>query len=142
MHLAKKGKEFGATTGRPRRCGWLDAVALARAVKVNGITGLCITKLDVLDEMTELKICTEYKLAGELIEGYPVDRDQWADIEPIYTTLPGWQSDTRGISTRAQLPENARNYLTQMEQLIGAPIHILSTGPERDEGSVLHNPFD
>lgn len=141
QHLGEKGKEFGATTGRSRRCGWLDAVALARAAKINGITGLCVTKLDVMDELAEIKICIGYTLDGENIDGYPVDRDQWADVKPVYETLAGWQTDTRGISTREELPNNAQNYLSRMEELIGAPIHILSTGPARDEGSVLVNPF-
>ncbi len=141
QHIGERGKEFGATTGRARRCGWLDSIALARAVKLNGITGLCVTKLDVLDQLEEVKICVGYELHGERIAGYPADRDQWSDIQPVYETFPGWQHDTRGIKSRAELPANARSYLTSMEELIGAPIHILSTGPERDEGTVLVNPF-
>jgi len=141
QHLGERGKEFGATTGRSRRCGWLDAVALARAVKLNGVTGLCVTKLDVLDQLNEVKICTGYTLNGETLDGYPADRDQWSNIQPNYETLAGWQEDTRGIKSREQLPNTAQIYFDRMEELIGAPIHILSTGPERDEGTVLVNPF-
>ncbi len=141
QHIGERGKEFGATTGRSRRCGWLDAIALARAVKLNGVTGLCVTKLDVLDQLAEVKICTGYSMDGQPIEGYPSDRDKWSDIQPRYETLPGWQQDTRGIKSREELPDNAQVYLARMEELIGAPIHILSTGPERDEGTVLVNPF-
>lgn len=139
--LAERGKEFGATTGRPRRCGWLDAVALARAVKVNGVSGLCVTKLDVLDQFESVRICTGYKLRGEKLDGYAVDCDQWSDVEPIYETLPGWHSDTRGITDTDKLPRAAVDYLKRMEELCGAPVHMLSTGPERHEGFSIQAPF-
>lgn len=141
QHIGERGKEFGATTGRSRRCGWLDAVALARAVKLNGVTGLCVTKLDVLDQLSEVKICKGYRNKAGAECSYPSDRDQWDDIQPVYESVPGWVEDTRGVKSRDELPANAQAYLERMEQLIGAPVHILSTGPERDEGTVLVNPF-
>lgn len=140
--LGRRGNEFGATTGRKRRCGWLDAVALARIVQLNGIDGLCITKLDVLDECDTIRICTAYKVDGEVISGFPTDTESWDRLEPVYEDHPGWDGDTRGIRDYAQLPEAAKRYLKRVEELVGAPIHILSTGPERDENVIIQNPLD
>ncbi len=139
--MAERGAEFGATTGRPRRCGWLDAVATSRMVKVNGITGLCVTKLDVLDGFDELKICTAYKLNDELITQTPLDAECWDQLVPVYEVFPGWSEETRGITKLEQLPANARAYLQAMSKLCGAPIHMVSTGPERSENIVIKFPF-
>ena len=140
--LARHGDEFGATTGRPRRCGWLDAVALSRMVKLNGVTGLCVTKLDVLDGFEEIKICTSYRLRGEVLDAPPLDASNWADLEPVYQSFPGWQDSSRGATSLGQLPDNARRYLEAMEELCGAPVHIVSTGPERSENIIRNYPFD
>jgi adenylosuccinate synthase len=140
--LARRGDEFGATTGRPRRCGWLDAVALRRMVSLNGVTGFCVTKLDVLDGFDELRICTAYRLNGEILDAPPLDAQSWADLEPVYETFPGWSESSRGATSMEQLPENARRYLEAMERLCGAPVHIVSTGPDRCENIVLQYPFD
>ncbi len=140
-HLRERGREFGATTGRPRRCGWLDAVALQRAVRINGIDGLCVTKLDVLDGLQEVRICTAYSYPGSDITGYPVDRDNWAHAQPHYESMPGWQASTRSARSLEQLPDNARRYLQRLEELVGAQVHMLSTGPERNEGFTLRAPF-
>jgi len=140
--LAKRGDEFGATTGRPRRCGWLDAVALRRMVSLNGVNGLCVTKLDVLDGFEEIRICTAYRLDGELLEAPPLDAQDWAKLEPVYESFPGWQEVSRGARSMDDLPANARAYLRTMEDLCGAPVHIVSTGPDRNENIVLRYPFD
>ncbi|HKJ16879.1 MAG TPA: adenylosuccinate synthase [Xanthomonadales bacterium] len=139
--IAKRGDEFGATTGRPRRCGWLDAVALRRMVQLNGVTGLCVTKLDVLDGFQELKICNAYRLNGKTLQTPPLDVVDWADLEPVYETHPGWTESVRGATDPDQLPENARAYLRRMEELTGVPIHIVSTGPERSENIIRQHPF-
>jgi adenylosuccinate synthase len=140
--LARRGDEFGATTGRPRRCGWLDAVALRRMVRLNGVSGLCVTKLDVMDGFDEIRICTAYRLNGEAIESPPLDAHDWERLEPEYETFPGWQESSRGARTMEELPANARAYLQQMEALVGAPVHIVSTGPDRSENIVIRYPFD
>ncbi|NNJ79712.1 MAG: adenylosuccinate synthase [Xanthomonadales bacterium] len=140
--LAERGAEFGATTGRPRRCGWLDAVALRRMVRLNGVSGFCVTKLDVMDGFEEIKICTKYRLDGELIDAPPLDADAWAALEPVYETFPGWSESSRGATRMEDLPANARSYLAAMEDLCGAPVHIVSTGPERSENIILKYPFD
>ena len=140
--LAERGAEFGATTGRPRRCGWLDAVALRRMVRLNGVSGFCVTKLDVMDGFDEIKICTKYRLDGELIDAPPLDADAWAALEPVYETFPGWNDSSRGATRMQDLPANAQSYLAAMEDLCGAPVHIVSTGPERSENIILKYPFD
>ena len=140
--LAERGAEFGATTGRPRRCGWLDAVALRRMVSLNGVSGFCVTKLDVMDGFDEIKICTHYLLDGERISAPPLDADAWARLEPVYRSFPGWQESSRGATTMGQLPDNARSYLAAMEDLCGAPVHIVSTGPDRSENIIRQYPFD
>jgi len=140
--LARRGDEFGATTGRPRRCGWLDAVALRRMVSLNGVTGFCVTKLDVLDGFEEIKICTAYRLNGELLDAPPLDARSWADLEPVYESFPGWTESSRGVTSLDQLPANAQSYLQAMEELCGAPVHIVSTGPDRAESIIIRYPFD
>ncbi len=139
--IARRGDEFGATTGRPRRCGWLDAVALRHVVKLNGVTGFCVTKLDVLDGFEELRIATGYHLNGERLERPPLDAELWPELEPIYESFPGWSESTRGVRALDDLPKNARAYLQAMEALCGAPVHMVSTGPERSENIVLSYPF-
>jgi adenylosuccinate synthase len=142
QRLARRGDEFGATTGRPRRCGWLDAVALRRMVSLNGVSGFCVTKLDVLDGFDEIRICTAYRLRGELLDAPPLDVQDWANLEPVYETFPGWQESSRGATRMEDLPANARSYLQTMEELCGAPVHIVSTGPDRSENIVIRYPFD
>jgi adenylosuccinate synthase len=141
-HLARVGAEFGSTTGRPRRCGWFDAVAARRAVLHNGVTGLCVTKLDVLDGLERLKICTGYRLGGEVLATTPMLVDQYADCLPVYEELPGWQTSTVGITDRARLPAAARDYLGRVEQSVGVPVDMISTGPDRNQNILLRHPFD
>jgi adenylosuccinate synthase len=141
-YLGDKGHEFGATTGRPRRCGWLDAVALKRSCDVNSISSLCVTKLDVLDGLETLKICTQYKLDGELIDRTPYGADDFARCEPVYETLPGWTDTTAGVREISQLPANAKAYLERIQELLGVPIDIISTSAERDDTIVEQHPFD
>ena len=126
-------QEFGTVTGRKRRCGWFDAAALRRSARINGVTGLCITKLDVLDGLQELNICTGYKLDGKVVDLLPIGADEVSRCEPIYETLPGWTQSTFGVKRWEDLPANARAYLERMQALVGIPIDIVSTGPERDE---------
>ena len=140
--LAKRGDEFGATTGRPRRCGWLDSVALRRMVSLNGVSGFCVTKLDVLDGFDEIRICTAYRLGDEVLDAPPLDVEDWARLEPVYESFPGWQESSRGATRMEDLPANARSYLAAMEALCGAPVHIVSTGPDRNENIVIRYPFD
>ena len=140
--LRKRGNEFGSVTGRPRRCGWFDAAALKRAAQINGLTGLCITKLDVLDGLEILRICTGYRLNGKVTDILPYGAENIADCEPIYEDHPGWSDSTFGIKEWDQLPKAAQAYLRRMEALVGAPIAIISTGPDREETIVLQRPFD
>ncbi|HSM69576.1 MAG TPA: adenylosuccinate synthase [Xanthomonadales bacterium] len=140
--IAQRGEEFGATTGRPRRCGWLDTVALKRSVDLNGISGFCVTKLDVLDGMEELKVCTAYRLDGEEMRAPPTNPEDWERLEPVYRSFPGWQRSTRGVTEFDALPASARAYLRSVEELSGAPIHMVSTGPDRSENIILHHPLE
>ncbi|MFT5032335.1 MAG: adenylosuccinate synthase [Bermanella sp.] len=141
-HLAAKGREFGATTGRARRCGWFDAVALRQSVLINSISGLCLTKLDVLDGLEAVLVCTGYKNAeGEFIPA-PLDCDDYRSLQPVYEELPGWSESTLGAKTLEQLPANARAYISRIQELVGVPIDIISTGPDRVETIVLRHPFD
>lgn len=140
-HLAEKGHEFGATTGRPRRCGWFDAVALRQAIQINSVSGLCLTKLDVLDGLETIKICVGYKnAAGESITT-PVDVEEYEAIEPVYEEVPGWTESTFGAKSLDVLPANAKAYIKKLEEVTGAPIHIVSTGPDRVETIILEQPF-
>ena len=141
QRLAERGHEFGSNTGRPRRCGWFDAVALRRAVQINSISGLCLTKLDVLDGMEAIRVCVGYRSKeGELVDT-PVDFEGFEAIEPVYKELPGWQESTLGVRSLDELPENARAYIRFLEEEVGAPIDIISTGPDRLETIILRNPF-
>jgi adenylosuccinate synthase len=138
--LAKRGHEFGSTTGRPRRCGWFDAVALRHAVQVNSVSGLCLTKLDVLDGMDTIRLCVGYRdAAGNAVA--PIDSDDYEKVCPVYEEMPGWSESTVGAKTLAELPENARRYIKRVEELVGAPIDIISTGPDRNETIVLRHSF-
>jgi adenylosuccinate synthase len=139
--LAKRGNEFGSVTGRPRRCGWLDIPALARSFQLNGVNGLCITKLDVLDGMSEIRICTGYMANGRPVALLPSGADAVAECIPVYESLPGWTESTVGVKSIDGLPENARAYLTRIEALTGVPIAMVSTGPDREETILLHHPF-
>jgi adenylosuccinate synthase len=142
QHLGEKGHEFGATTGRERRCGWFDAVAVKHAIRINSISGLCLTKLDVLDGLESINICVGYKnAAGELIS-VPFDSDGWDKIVPVYETMPGWTATTFGCQSIDGLPANAVAYIKRLEVLVGAPVDIVSTGPDRVETIVLRHPFD
>lgn len=140
-HLGKKGHEFGATTGRKRRTGWFDAIAVKHAVRINSMTGMCLTKLDVLDELPEIKICTAYKNSQGEVISIPCDAEGWEDIVPVYETMPGWQCSTVGVKTLEALPEAAKNYIARLEELVGIPVDIVSTGPDRVETIVLRHPF-
>ena len=130
-HLAEVGHEYGATTGRARRCGWIDLPALRRAIYNSSISGLCLTKLDVLDALPQIQVCTHYDMDGERLDVAPVGADELARCQPVYKTLPGWQSDTVGITAYEQLPEKARAYIAYLENALGLPIAIVSTGPDR-----------
>ncbi|RMF94730.1 MAG: adenylosuccinate synthase [Gammaproteobacteria bacterium] len=141
-HLARVGAEFGATTGRPRRCGWFDAVALRRAVLNNSFSGLCITKLDVLDGLKTIKLCTGYRLDGEELDSPPLVVDRYAEVEPVYETLPGWRQSTVGVTSLDELPAEARAYLARIERVLGVPVDMISTGPDRDENIIVRHPFD
>jgi adenylosuccinate synthase len=141
-HLARVGHEFGSVTGRARRCGWFDAVALKRSIALNSVSGLCVTKLDVLDALDTIRICVGYRVGEEVVETPPLAADQYAEIEPVYEDVPGWKSSTVGFTRYEDLPENARAYLTRLEDVVGVPIEIISTGPDRAETIVLRNPFD
>jgi adenylosuccinate synthase len=139
--LAKRGNEFGSVTGRPRRCGWLDIPALTRSFQLNGVNGLCITKLDVLDGMSEIRICTGYMANGRAVALLPSGADAVAECVPVYESLPGWSESTVGVKSIDGLPANARAYLARIEALTGAPIAMVSTGPDREETILLHHPF-
>ena len=139
--LAKRGNEFGSVTGRPRRCGWLDIAALKRSVQLNGVNGLCITKLDVLDGMDEIRVCTSYLKNGKPQALIPTGAEAVAECTPVYETLPGWRDSTVGAKTFDALPAHARAYLRRIEALTGVPIAMVSTGPDRTETIVVHHPF-
>ncbi len=140
-HLSTKGHEVGATTGRPRRCGWFDAVALRTAAEVNSMSGLCLTKLDVLDGLDEVKICVGYRSADGTDIPAPLHADDYAGIVPVYETLPGWRESTLGATSLGQLPAAARAYIERIEEVVDVPIDIISTGPDRVETIVLRHPF-
>ena len=140
--LRAVGNEFGATTGRPRRCGWFDAVLLRRAVFSNSVAGLCLTKLDVLDGLPEIKICTGYRLDGKVQNTPPLLIDRFGECEPVYETVPGWSEPTAGATSYAALPKEAKAYLQRLEELAEVPIDIVSTGPARDAVIMRRHPFD
>jgi len=140
-HLASVGAEFGATTGRPRRCGWFDAVALRRSIINSSVSGLCVTKLDVLDDLASIQICIGYKIDGNPISGLPVVVDRFAECEPVYEEWPGWQESTVGVTNNDDLPQKARDYLARIEELAGVPVDIISTGPDREQTIIKTHPF-
>jgi len=140
--LRQRGQEFGATTGRPRRTGWFDAAALKRSIQLNGVSGLCITKLDVLDGVEAVKICIGYKLEGTFSEILPVGAEELERCHPVYEELPGWMESTVGIKSHDSLPKAARAYLKRIEELAGVPIDLISTGPDREETIVRRHPYD
>jgi adenylosuccinate synthase len=139
--IQKNGAEFGATTGRRRRCGWLDTIILKNAVRLNGLTGLAITKLDVLDGLDSIKICTGYDYNGKTLTEFPASLKVLGDCKPIYETLPGWPEDISGMRKLDDLPQNSKNYLDRIAELTETPIDIISVGPDRDQTIVLRNPF-
>jgi len=141
-HLRVKGNEYGSVTGRPRRCGWFDAAALKRAVQLNGVSGICFTKLDVLDGLDVVRVAVGYKVHGQLRDILPVGAEALAICEPVYEEYSGWKESTVGIKSFDQLPKNAQVYLQRLEQLVGAPIAIISTGPDRNETIIKQHPFD
>jgi adenylosuccinate synthase len=139
--LAKRGNEFGSVTGRPRRCGWFDAAALRRSMQINGVTGLCITKLDVMDGMPEVKLCVGYDTPTGRLNVLPFGSDAVAQCTPVYETMPGWSGTTKGLKTWGELPNAAQNYLNRLSEVVGAPIAMVSTGPDREETILLDHPF-
>ncbi len=139
--LGERGREFGTVTGRPRRCGWFDAVLVRQAVRVNGINGIALTKLDVLDGFKELKVCIGYRLDGETLDHLPASTTRQGRVEPIYEPMEGWSASTRGARSWADLPATAIKYIRRIEELIGAPVGLLSTSPERDDTILVHDPF-
>ena len=139
--LAERGHEFGSTTGRARRCGWFDAVILRRAMEINSVSGLCLTKLDVLDGLDVIRICVGYRNEAGAVIDAPTDADSYLGLEPVYEEVPGWTESTLGAQTLEQLPENARAYIRRIEELVGAPVDIISTGPDRNETIVLRKVF-
>jgi adenylosuccinate synthase len=140
-HLASVGHEFGTVTGRARRCGWFDAALLRRSVQINGVSGMCLTKLDVLDGLDSLKLCTGYKLNGKTVDIFPVGAEEAAGCEPIYEEMPGWKTPTVGVKAMKDLPATARAYIARIEELVGVPVDMVSTGPDREETIVLRHPF-
>jgi adenylosuccinate synthase len=139
--LGTRGREYGTVTGRKRRCGWFDAVLVRQSVAVNGINGIALTKLDVLDGMDELKVCTGYRLDGETIDYMPASQAAQAQVEPVYESMEGWQETTAGARSWADLPAQAVKYVRRIEELIGAPVAMLSTSPERDDTILVTDPF-
>jgi adenylosuccinate synthase len=140
--LRQRGQEFGATTGRPRRTGWFDAAALKRSIQLNGVSGLCITKLDVLDGVEAVKICVGYEIEGRLSDILPVGAEELERCVPVYDELPGWQESTVGVQRYEGLPKAARSYLQRIEELCGVPVDLISTGPDREETIVMRHPYD
>ena len=139
--LAKRGCEFGSVTGRPRRCGWFDAVILQRTLELNGVTGICLTKLDVLDECAEIMLCTAYEHEGKRLLRPPIGAHAMAACTPIYESMPGWQSSTEGMTSMGDLPANAKAYVERLEALMGVPVVLVSTGPDRAQSIVLADVF-
>lgn len=140
-YLAKQGHEFGATTGRARRCGWLDAVCLRRSALINSLTGICLTKMDVLDGIETLRIATGYERNGVAVDAPPIGADAYAECTPTYIEMPGWSESTVGVKTYDELPDNAKAYIKKIEEVVGVPIDIISTGPDRVETIVLRDPY-
>ena len=140
--LGERGREFGTVTGRPRRCGWFDAVLVRQTVRTSGINGLALTKLDILDGLRELKVCVGYRLDGREIDYLPASEHAQAKVEPIYETVEGWQAETARARSWAQLPAQAIKYVRRIEELVGCPVALLSTSPEREDTILMQNPFE
>jgi adenylosuccinate synthase len=140
--LRQIGAEFGATTGRPRRCGWFDAMVIRYAVRINGLTGIALTKLDVLSDFDVIKVCTGYRFEGQNLETLPAKLETFEACEPVYEELPGWKTDITGVRSFEQLPVNAQRYVRRLEELAGCPIVLVSVGPRRDQTMQLRNPFE
>ncbi|AZP10646.1 MULTISPECIES: adenylosuccinate synthase [Undibacterium] len=140
-HLSSIGHEFGTVTGRARRCGWFDAALLKRSVQINGVSGMCLTKLDVLDGLETLKLCTGYTIDGKSVDIFPVGAEDAARCIPVYEEMPGWSESTVGAQSLDALPLNARNYIKRIEEMVGVPVDMVSTGPDRKETIVLRHPF-
>ena len=140
--LGERGREFGTVTGRPRRCGWFDAVLVRQTVRTSGINGLALTKLDILDGLEELKVCVGYRLDGREIDHLPASEHGQAMVEPIYETVEGWQAETARARSWAELPAQAIKYVRRVEELVGCPVALLSTSPEREDTILMHNPFE
>ncbi|MCA0402054.1 MAG: adenylosuccinate synthase [Proteobacteria bacterium] len=140
--LGERGREFGTVTGRPRRCGWFDAVLVRQSIKTSGISGIALTKLDILDTFPEIKVCVGYKLDGHVIDYLPASEAAQKRLEPVYETVPGWTGSTAGARSWADLPAEAVKYVRRVEELIGAPVALLSTSPERDDTILVKNPFE
>ena len=140
--LGERGREFGTVTGRPRRCGWFDAVLVRQTVRTSGINGLALTKLDILDGLRELKVCVGYRLDGREIDYLPASEHAQAEVEPIYETVEGWQAETARARSWAQLPAQAIKYVRRIEELVGCPVALLSTSPEREDTILMQNPFE
>jgi adenylosuccinate synthase len=141
-HLSRVGHEFGAVTGRRRRCGWFDAVALRRSIVNSSVSTLCMTKLDVLDGLDVIRVCVGYRVGGETLSEPPLFSDAAADVDPIYEDHPGWKQSTVGLTALEALPDNARAYLRRIEKLVGVPLDLISTGPDRNQTIILRHPFD
>ena len=139
--LGERGREFGVVTGRKRRCGWFDAVMVRQAVKTAGVDGMALTKLDVLDGFEEIKVCTAYRLRGETLDFFPAGTSEQAAVEPVYETIAGWSESTRGARRWADLPALAIKYIRRIEELVGAPVALLSTSPQREDTILMHDPF-
>jgi adenylosuccinate synthase len=142
QHLREKGDEYGTVTRRPRRCGWYDAVAARRSIFLNSMSGLCVTKLDVMDELETVRICTGYKVGGKAVDTVPIGAEGLGKVEAVYEEMPGWMSSTVGVTQYNKLPEKARRYLKRLEEVSGAEVAIVSTGPDREHTIVLRNPFE
>ncbi len=140
-HMAKLGHEFGSTTGRPRRCGWLDAVSLRRSAQINSLSGICLTKMDVLDGLETLRIATGYRCDGQLLDAPPIGADAYEQCQPEYIEVPGWTENTVGVRNYDELPETAKAYISKIEEVVGVPIDIISTGPDRADTIVLRDPY-
>ncbi len=140
-HLAERGHEFGSVTGRPRRCGWYDAVAMRRAVQLNSLTALCLTKLDVLDGLETLRIAVAYRRGNQEFSMPPLDTELFGECTPVYEEMPGWKESTLGLKKFSDLPQNARNYIKHIEDLAGIPIDIISTGPDREHTIIQKSVF-
>jgi adenylosuccinate synthase len=140
-HLSRVGHEFGSVTGRPRRCGWFDAVALRRSVIHSSVSGLCVTKLDVLDGLETIRICTAYRCGGKTTTQPPLLVEDFGAVEPVYEDLPGWKESTVGLKKYDELPVNAQRYLDRMQAVVGVPVDIVSTGPDREQTIIRNHPF-